>query len=172
MKCGNAQVEMHVRSGTHVSSSTEREGSTCMTATASHQPCLEEIEAWAHELEALHARIAPRFERSEPRRRSLARWGPLVLPRLRAQPLPLPTHRPAPSCAAARGRGARASTRCWRLAAGTADHRPPLRSARKVPWAPPQTPHLDSPRVWSLGRLLGRLGPRALLVVAHVRLVR
>jgi hypothetical protein len=25
-----------------------------------------------HELDALHARIAPRFERSEPRRRSLA----------------------------------------------------------------------------------------------------
>src|SRR5262245_4577769 len=45
-----------------------REGSTCMTATASHQPSREEIEAWAHELEALYARFAPRFERSEPRR--------------------------------------------------------------------------------------------------------
>jgi SRSO17 transposase len=43
-----------------------------MTATVSYQPRLGEIEAWAHELEALHARIAPRFERSEPRRRSLA----------------------------------------------------------------------------------------------------
>jgi hypothetical protein len=49
------------------------EGSTRMTAsapsTSSYEPGLEEIEGWAH---ALHARIAPRFERAEPRRRSLA----------------------------------------------------------------------------------------------------
>lgn len=38
----------------------------------SYEPRLEEIEAWGHELDALHARIAPRFERAEPRRRSLA----------------------------------------------------------------------------------------------------
>src|SRR5260370_16187336 len=36
------------------------------------EPCLEEIEGWAQELDALHARIAPRFERVEPRQRSLA----------------------------------------------------------------------------------------------------
>jgi SRSO17 transposase len=38
----------------------------------SYEPRLEEIEGWVHELDALHARIAPRFERAEPRRRSLA----------------------------------------------------------------------------------------------------
>jgi SRSO17 transposase len=38
----------------------------------SYEPRLEEIEGWGHELDALHARIAPRFERAEPRRRSLA----------------------------------------------------------------------------------------------------
>jgi hypothetical protein len=43
-----------------------------MNATASYQPRGGEIDAWAHELEALHARIASRFERCEPRRRSLA----------------------------------------------------------------------------------------------------
>jgi len=37
-----------------------------------YEPRLEEIEAWTHELEALHARIAARFGRAEPRRRSLA----------------------------------------------------------------------------------------------------
>src|SRR5262249_25745639 len=37
-----------------------------------YEPRLEEIEAWTRELEAVHARIAPRFERAEPRRRSLA----------------------------------------------------------------------------------------------------
>src|SRR5262249_22743185 len=37
-----------------------------------YEPRLEEIEAWTHELETLHARIAARFERAEPRRRSLA----------------------------------------------------------------------------------------------------
>jgi SRSO17 transposase len=43
-------------------------------STASHpsyEPRLEEIEGWVHELDALHARIAPRFERAEPRRRAL-----------------------------------------------------------------------------------------------------
>jgi SRSO17 transposase len=38
----------------------------------SYEPRLEEIEGWARELDALHARITPRFERAEPRRRSLA----------------------------------------------------------------------------------------------------
>jgi SRSO17 transposase len=37
-----------------------------------YEPHLEEIEGWGHELDALHARIAPRFERAEPRRRALA----------------------------------------------------------------------------------------------------
>ncbi len=41
-------------------------------STPSYEPRLEEIESWAHELDALHTRIAPRFERAEPRRRSLA----------------------------------------------------------------------------------------------------
>jgi SRSO17 transposase len=39
---------------------------------ATYEPRLDEIAAWARELETLHARIAPRFERAEPRRRSLA----------------------------------------------------------------------------------------------------
>jgi hypothetical protein len=59
---------------TSFTSSTAREGSTsmiAMTATAAYQPRLEEIEARAYELEAVHARIAPCFQRSEPRRRSL-----------------------------------------------------------------------------------------------------
>jgi hypothetical protein len=33
---------------------------------------IEEVRAWAVGLEALHARIAPRFARAEPRRRMLA----------------------------------------------------------------------------------------------------
>ena len=33
---------------------------------------IEEVQAWAVGLEALHARIAPRFARTEPRRRVLA----------------------------------------------------------------------------------------------------
>jgi SRSO17 transposase len=41
-------------------------------AHPSYEPRLEEIEGWARELNALHTRIAPRFERAEPRRRSLA----------------------------------------------------------------------------------------------------
>jgi SRSO17 transposase len=43
-----------------------------MSSALSYEPRLEEIEGWVHELDALHARIAPRFERAEPRRRSLA----------------------------------------------------------------------------------------------------
>jgi SRSO17 transposase len=43
-----------------------------MPSAASYQPTMGEIVAWAHDLDALHARIAPRFERAEPRRRSLA----------------------------------------------------------------------------------------------------
>src|SRR5260221_1500932 len=54
----------------------ERERSTHLTAStpsyeAPYEPRLSEIEAWTRELEALHARIAPRFERTEPRRRAL-----------------------------------------------------------------------------------------------------
>jgi SRSO17 transposase len=45
---------------------------TSRPSNPSYEPRLEEIEGWARELDALHARIAPRFERSEPRRRSLA----------------------------------------------------------------------------------------------------
>jgi SRSO17 transposase len=37
-----------------------------------YEPRLDEVAAWTRELEALHARIASRFERAEPRRRSLA----------------------------------------------------------------------------------------------------
>ena len=33
---------------------------------------IEEVQAWAVRLDALHARIAPRFARAEPRRRVLA----------------------------------------------------------------------------------------------------
>jgi hypothetical protein len=43
-----------------------------MIPAASYQPSVGEIEGWAHELETLHARIALRFERAEPCRRSLA----------------------------------------------------------------------------------------------------
>ena len=37
-----------------------------------------EVEKWLEELEALHARIAPHFRRSEPRTRSLAYMKGLV----------------------------------------------------------------------------------------------
>ena len=43
-----------------------------MSATTSYEPTPAAVEEWAGELEALHARIAPRFERAEPRRRALA----------------------------------------------------------------------------------------------------
>ncbi len=42
------------------------------TSATAYEPSLPEIAGWADELEALHARIAPRFERAEPRRRALA----------------------------------------------------------------------------------------------------
>ena len=45
--------------------------STRITPTA-YEPSPAEIEGWVHELEALHAQIASRFERAEPRRRALA----------------------------------------------------------------------------------------------------
>ena len=43
-----------------------------MPATTSYEPTAAAVDEWAGELEALHARIAPRFERAEPRRRALA----------------------------------------------------------------------------------------------------
>lgn len=45
---------------------------TKTTSTPSYEPNMKEIEDWARELDALHTRIAPRFERAKPRRRSLA----------------------------------------------------------------------------------------------------
>jgi SRSO17 transposase len=45
--------------------------STSAPSTA-YEPGPDEIDGWARELEALHARIVPRFERAEPRRRALA----------------------------------------------------------------------------------------------------
>ena len=35
---------------------------------SAYEPHLEEIEGWADELDALHSRIALRFERADPRR--------------------------------------------------------------------------------------------------------
>jgi SRSO17 transposase len=43
-----------------------------MPATTSYEPTPAAVDEWAGELEALHAQIAPRFERAEPRRRALA----------------------------------------------------------------------------------------------------
>jgi SRSO17 transposase len=43
-----------------------------MPSTISYQPSVDDVAAWAGELEVLHARIAHRFERAEPRRRALA----------------------------------------------------------------------------------------------------
>jgi SRSO17 transposase len=43
-----------------------------MATATSSQPSQDEGADWARELEAVHARIAPRFERAEPRRRALA----------------------------------------------------------------------------------------------------
>jgi SRSO17 transposase len=43
-----------------------------MPSTASYEPSVDDVGQWANELQALHARIAPRFERAEPRRRALA----------------------------------------------------------------------------------------------------
>jgi hypothetical protein len=42
-----------------------------MPSTTTYQPSIREVADWAGELDALHARIAPRFERAEPRRRAL-----------------------------------------------------------------------------------------------------
>jgi SRSO17 transposase len=43
-----------------------------MPVTTSYEPETADVAGWATELEAVHARIAPRFERAEPRRRALA----------------------------------------------------------------------------------------------------
>jgi SRSO17 transposase len=43
-----------------------------MPSTSSYEPSVDDVAQWADELQALHARIAPRFERAEPRRRALA----------------------------------------------------------------------------------------------------
>jgi SRSO17 transposase len=43
-----------------------------MPATTSYHPSVTDVADWASELQALHARIAARFERAEPRRRALA----------------------------------------------------------------------------------------------------
>jgi SRSO17 transposase len=40
--------------------------------TTSYEPDTADVAGWAAELEAVHARIAPRFERAEPRQRALA----------------------------------------------------------------------------------------------------
>src|SRR5215813_13449463 len=49
-----------------------REARTPMPSTTVYQPSVADVSAWVGELEALHARIAPRFQRAEPRRRALA----------------------------------------------------------------------------------------------------
>ncbi len=51
-----------------------------MPATTAYQPSVLEVADWAGELDALHARIAPRFERAEPRRRALAYLKALLSP--------------------------------------------------------------------------------------------
>lgn len=43
-----------------------------MPVTTSYEPDTADVVGWAAELEAVHARIAPRFERAAPRRRALA----------------------------------------------------------------------------------------------------
>ena len=43
-----------------------------MPLTTTYQPRAADVAGWAAELEAVHARIAPRFERAEPRHRALA----------------------------------------------------------------------------------------------------
>src|SRR5262249_35960597 len=55
--------------------SDRREARTWMpsiTSDSTYQPSVADVADWASELQVLHARIAPRFERAEPRRRSLA----------------------------------------------------------------------------------------------------
>jgi SRSO17 transposase len=51
-----------------------------MPVTTSYQPSVREVADWAGELDTLHARIAPRFERAEPRRRALAYLKALLSP--------------------------------------------------------------------------------------------
>src|SRR5260221_2404748 len=51
-----------------------------MPSTTSYQPSIADVTDWAGELDALHARIAPRFERAEPRRRALAYLKALLSP--------------------------------------------------------------------------------------------
>jgi hypothetical protein len=43
---------------------------TFTVSTAPYEPDINEIDGWVHELEALHARLAPRLARAEPRLRS------------------------------------------------------------------------------------------------------
>ncbi|HEY1387758.1 MAG TPA: IS701 family transposase, partial [Ktedonobacterales bacterium] len=43
-----------------------------MPLTTTYQPRAADVANWASELEAVHARIAPHFERAEPRHRALA----------------------------------------------------------------------------------------------------
>ncbi len=43
-------------------------------------PTRDDISAWAQELDALHARIAPRFARAEPRHRALTYLKGLLSP--------------------------------------------------------------------------------------------
>src|SRR5258707_811087 len=49
-----------------------REAWNAMPSTPSYEPGVDDVAHWADELQALHARIAPRFERAEPRRRAMA----------------------------------------------------------------------------------------------------
>src|SRR5258707_15582985 len=51
-----------------------------MPSTTSYQPSIADVTDWAGELDALHARIAPRFGRAEPRRRALAYLKALLSP--------------------------------------------------------------------------------------------
>src|SRR5260221_10204676 len=43
-----------------------------MPSTSLYEPRVDDVGQWANELQALQARVAPRFERAEPRRRALA----------------------------------------------------------------------------------------------------
>lgn len=53
---------------------------TSLPPTTAYEPSVAEVGDWAGELAALHARIAPRFERAEPRRRTLAYLKGLLSP--------------------------------------------------------------------------------------------
>jgi hypothetical protein len=64
-----------------------------MPATTSYEPTCTAVQEWAGELEALHARIAPRFERAEPRRRALAYLKGLLSPTERKNGWQLPRRR-------------------------------------------------------------------------------